>query len=90
MENEIMEITEVETVEEMEDNEVSENSGKKKFGKLLIGAAVVGVVGAILYKNRAKFEERKIEKLRKKGYVIYKADEVETSDAETVEVDEAE
>lgn len=83
--NEIMEIEEVETAEEVEVEETTENSSKRNFKKLLIGAAIVGVAGAIVYKNRAKFEKRRIEKLRKKGYVIYAPDEVEAVEAETVE-----
>lgn len=43
--------------------------------KGILAAAVVGG-GALIYKNRQKLEERKIKKLEKKGYVIYKPTEV--------------
>lgn len=66
MENEIVETEGMDTITE------SENSGNGIFVKLLISTVIVGAgVAAVLYKNRAKIEERKIEKLRKKGYVIY-------------------
>lgn len=77
------EINEVETTDVVYDDTEDTGSG---LGKLLIGAGVVAVAGvaAFVYKNRAKFEEKKIERLRKKGYVIYKEDEV----AEVREIDD--
>lgn len=52
-------------------------------GAVMIVAAGVGAIGALLYKNRAKLEERKIKRWEKKGYVIYKPEtprEVEVSE----------
>lgn len=63
----------------VEDYELEECSGGG-LGKLLIGGLVLGAgaIGAFVYKKvQPKLEERKIEKLKKKGYVIYKAEEVE-------------
>lgn len=76
MENEIMETNELENTEVIEDYE-SECTGGG-LGKLVAGIGVVAVAGlaAFAYKNKAKLEERKIERLRKKGYVIYRAEEV--------------
>ena len=51
-------------------------------------AVIVGGAAALIYrKNRSKFEERKIEKLRKKGYVVYKQDEVVAEEVEEPEVE---
>ena len=53
------------------------------------GAAVIAGVAAIAYKNRAKIEEWKINRLRKKGYTIYKNEEVvEVEEDESVEEDD--
>ena len=66
MENEIVETEDMETYEE------PETVSKGHFGKIAVGAAVaVGLgVAALLYKNRDKLEKRRIEKLRKKGWII--------------------
>ena len=64
---------EIEETELMESDNESERSGNG-LGKIVLGVGVVaaGALAAWAYKNRAKLEERKIERLRKKGYVIYK------------------
>lgn len=49
---------------------------------LAVGALGVAAVGGLIYKNKDKFEARKVEKLRKKGYVVYKADECEVREVE--------
>lgn len=67
------------------DYELTDCSGGGK-GKLVVGAAVVGGValigGYIYHKCKDKLEERKINSLRKKGYVIFKEDEVEVQEIE--------
>ena len=72
---------ELNEVESGMDYEVTDDAGSG-IGKLIIGAGVVAMAGlaAFAYKNRAKYEEKKIERLRKKGYVIYKEDECEVRD----------
>lgn len=69
-----------------------ESSNGGLIGKLVIGAAIVGAgAAALIYKNRAKLEQKRIQKLEKKGYVIYKPEEkdsngnVVTADCEIVE-----
>ena len=76
MENEIM-VNEELVNAGLEETCDAENSANGVAGKLIAGAVIIGVgaVAAFIYKNRAKLEERKIEKLRKKGYVIYKENE---------------
>lgn len=76
-----LEVMELETETSVDDAEEYTESGK---GKLLVGLGALAVAGiaAVAYKGRGKLEERRIEKLRKKGYVIYKEDEVEVRDAE--------
>lgn len=76
-------------MEEMNNNEVMieetvdacENSNTQNYG--LIGKILVGVIGltvagagALAYKNRDRLEKRRIEKLKKKGYVVYKSDDM--------------
>lgn len=76
-------------MEEMNNNEVMieetvdacENSNSQNYG--LIGKILVGVIGltvagagALAYKNRDRLEKRRIEKLKKKGYVVYKSDDM--------------
>lgn len=76
-ENEIMEMEDMVNVEE-EITEALEKStvGKGLIGKIVVGTILVGgAVAAIVYKNRNKIEAKKIERLRKKGYVIYKPEE---------------
>jgi hypothetical protein len=94
MTNEIMNNEIIET-EEMGIQETPESSGSGIVGKLAVGAVIVGAgVAAFLYKTRAKREERKIEKLRKKGYVITReseqADKVVEVSGEVVETEEVE
>ena len=79
-ENDINEVDEV-----MMSQEDSNDSG---IGKLVFGIGVLAVagIGALVYKNREKIEKMRIAKLEKKGYVIYRPEEVEqelASDEET-------
>ncbi len=79
----------VNDIEEIEEVEVTpEDSGTVNILPIIIGAgsAVVAGVAALAYKNRAKIEEWKINRLRKKGYTIYKNEEVvEVEEDESVE-----
>ena len=69
-------------------NDEAKVSGNGILGKLAIGAVIVGGAAALIYrKNRSKFEERKIEKLRKKGYVVYKQDEMVAEEVDEPEVE---
>ena len=81
----------VNDIEEIEEVEVRpEDSETVNILPIIIGAgsAVVAGVAAIAYKNRAKIEEWKINRLRKKGYTIYKNEEVvEVEEDESVEED---
>ena len=65
------------------------------FGKIAAGLVIVGLAaaGGLAYKFRGKLEERKINRLRKKGYVSFKEDEcevreMEVEDEEVVETTE--
>ena len=64
-----------------------EESGNGFAGKLvaILAVGAVGVIGGLLYKNREKLEQRQIKKLEKKGYVIYKSDEVEVREIEDLD-----
>jgi hypothetical protein len=82
----------VNDIEEIEEVElIPEDSETVNILPIIIGAgsAVVAGVAAIAYKNRAKIEEWKINRLRKKGYTIYKNEEVvEVEEDESVEEDD--
>ena len=82
----------VNDIKEIEEVEVTpEDSETVNILPIIIGAgsAVVAGVAAIAYKNRAKIEEWKINRLRKKGYTIYKNEEVvEVEEDESVEEDD--
>lgn len=82
--NEEIKKEELEIMEEVVDdyNEV-ETSGSKMLATVVIGAVCAGVA-AILYKNRGKIEEWRIKRLEKKGYIVYKPDEVDDEDFEEV------
>ena len=59
-------------------NDKTDNSGVQALAILGVGALAIGAgVAAWLYIQRDKIEQRKVEKLRKKGYVIYKQEPVE-------------
>lgn len=83
--NDIEEIEEVETA--------PEGSGVVEVAAIVVGAVVaVGAgIGALVYKNRDKIDEWRINKLRKKGYVISKIEDAEYVESEdSDEVVEAE
>lgn len=87
MENEIIENGIVEGVEAVDEVATYNGpDGSNRVGGVipLISVALLavgGTVGALIYKNRAKLEERRIEKLRKKGYVITKVDVIDEDDS---------
>ena len=91
-ENKVMETPEVieENIEltepEIYEMEPEEESGIG-LGKLVLGTALVaGGIGALCYKFRGKIEERRVEKLKKKGYVVIEpVDEDIVIDAEDVD-----
>lgn len=60
----------------------------------VVGLGVAAAGAALWHKNKDKIEEKNIEKLRKKGYLVYKADEVEVREVEDADgfedVDETE
>lgn len=83
--NEIMVSEELnDDIESMDYNNIEcEGSG---FGKLAVGLGILSLGAAIIagvaYKCKDKLEERKIERLRKKGYVIFREDECEVHQME--------
>lgn len=76
-----------EEINEIDETEVCENTGKsgKGFLKALAVAAVVGGVATYLYKTKDKREAKKIKRLRDKGYVIYRDGEVDSDTVNEVE-----
>lgn len=83
----------IETLEVIEEPEVLETEEfedqKSGFGKIALASLlVIGGAAAIGYKFRNKFEERQVEKLRKKGYLILEPEPIE--DEEDVEIVEEE
>lgn len=80
-----------EPVVDFDDEYVEESHGVFKKVVVIGGGALVAGATALAIKNRdkikAKIEERKIAKLEKKGYVVYRPEEVEGVE---YSVDEAE
>ena len=80
-----------EPVVDFDDEYIEESNGVFKKVVMIGGGALVAGATALAIKNRdkikAKLEERKIAKLEKKGYVVYKPEEVEGVE---YSVDEAE
>ena len=80
-----------ETMVDFDDECVEESNGVFKKVVMIGGGALVAGATALAIKNRdkikAKMEERKIAKLEKKGYVVYRPEEVEGVE---YSVDEAE
>ena len=80
-----------EPVVDFDDEYVEESNGVFKKVVMIGGGALVAGATALAIKNRdkikAKLEERKIAKLEKKGYVVYRPEEVEGVE---YSVDEAE
>lgn len=85
-ENQDVEVVECEVVEgTIVDPKPVNDSG---LGKIILGA-VIGAGAMLVYKNKSKFEERRIRKLEKKGYKITKPTLTEPT-ADPNEVVEAE
>ena len=80
-----------EPVVDFDDEYVEESNGVFKKVVVIGGGALVAGATALAIKNRdkikAKMEERKIAKLEKKGYVVYRPEELEEVE---YSVDEAE
>lgn len=80
-----------EPVVDFDDEYVEESKGVFRKVVMIGGGALVAGATALAIKNRdkikAKMEERKIAKLEKKGYVVYRPEEVEGVE---YSVDEAE
>ena len=74
---------------ENEDIEVYDEPKKSgsKLGVLAVIAAVVGGTAVYLHATKGKREAKRIEKLRKKGYVVYEP--VEAEPVQFVEVTES-
>lgn len=79
-------------IEENVDNagEETDGSAGRVLAILGIGALVVGAgVATFIYTQKDKIEAKRIEKLRAKGYVIYKGsdrlDKIEEDDADDFE-----
>lgn len=91
MENEILTTNEeLNEKKVMDDHEESENSGGV-IGKIVFGLGVAAAAGLAAFAyNKPKREERTIEKLRKKGYVIYKDDECEVREVEEDDFEDVE
>ena len=89
MENEIMNNTEM-NVEEVDLNEDvivvcedPDNSDDNPIGVILaLGAAAVIGVSAFILKRKGKFDEWRIKRLEKKGYVVLRPDQVNTADSD--------
>lgn len=82
--NELMVTEELNTEFDAMDYEETgcESGGKKFVAGIAILAGVAAIGGFAYHKCKDKLEERKINKLRKKGYVIFKEDECEVREVE--------
>lgn len=69
-------VNDIEEIEEVE--AIPEGSGVVGVAAAIVGAVIaVGAgIGALIYKNRDKIDERRINILRKKGYTVYKDENV--------------
>lgn len=85
------ELTMVDETTDFDDEYVEESNGIFKKVVVIGGGALVAGATALAIKNRdkikAKLEEHKIAKLEKKGYVVYRPEEL---DEVEYSVDEAE
>ena len=84
MEEEIFEGIIEEDAEDV--NEETDNSSGQVLAILGIGALAISAgVAAFIYTQRDKIEQKRIEKLRNKGYVIYKPEKLNNSEEDDVE-----
>lgn len=72
----VNEIEEVETEENYVEPADDSNEGNLVKVMIGVGSAVVGLIG-LAYVNRRKIEEWRINHWKKKGYVIYKEEDLE-------------
>ena len=77
--NEITE--EIEVVDYIPEKE----SNGSNLGAIVAGIGICAVMGisALAYKNRAKLEEKRVERMRKKGYICYKPEVVNNEACDT-------
>ena len=69
-------------------NEETDNSGVQTLVILGVGAfAIAASVAALLYTQRDKIEQKKVERLKKKGYIVYKPESIEDSNSEEESVE---
>lgn len=67
-------------------NEETDNSSGQVLAILGIGALAIGAgVAAFIYTQRDKIEQKRIDKLRNKGYVVYKPEPIEDDFKDDVE-----
>lgn len=86
MEEEIFEGIIEEDAEDV--NEETDNSSGQVLAILGIGALAIGAgVAAFIYTQRDKIEQKRIEKLRNKGYVIYKPEKLDDCNSEEDDVE---
>ena len=86
MEEEIFEGIIEEDAEDV--NEETDNSSGQVLAILGIGALAIGAgVAAFIYTQRDKIEQKRIEKLRNKGYVVYKPEPVGDINSEEDDVE---
>lgn len=86
--NELIMNEEMDNIDLVEGCESTGPSVGGVIGGIAAVAAVAGGIAFYLHKTKAKREAKKIEKLRKKGYVILTPEEV--ADSEVVEVEDDE
>lgn len=81
-----------EPVVDFDDEYVEESNGAFKKVVMIGGGALVAGATALAIKNRdkikAKLEERKIAKLEKKGYLVYRPEELEEVECSVDETEE--
>ena len=79
---EIRAFEEIENTEVVEVNEEPETSGNGILGVIAGGLVIAaGATAVVLHKTKSKREAKKIEKLRKKGYVVIAPEEVDEIEA---------
>lgn len=87
----IDEVMNNETVNEVAEVATEVSTGGN-IGKIMIGVGITALaaVGAWAYKNRDRLEQKRVEKLRKKGYIILEPKEGQSENIEEMVIDEIE
>lgn len=64
---------------------IPEESEGSNLGAIVAGIGICAVMGvsAWAYKNRAKLEAKRVERMRKKGYICYKPEVVKDEACDT-------